>query len=260
MAGLATTLYFKERGATVLAISRKEYDIVKDPFHKLAELLNGVDVIINCAGVIKPMMASQSPEAVTLINGVFPRNLATLGRRNKIPVFHLSTDCVYSGKTGKYDENSFFDAQDLYGLSKNTGDIRDCMTLRTSIIGEERGQSRSLIAWALSQAGKPVKGFTNHLWNGITTLSFAKSVEVILEKKLYQPGIFHIHSPDTVTKAELLRIFSEVYSLDLKIEDVPGPEFCDRSLQSLHPLVRDLALPTIKEQVTELKNFFSKQP
>jgi predicted ATP-dependent protease len=49
------------------------------------------------------------------------------------------------------------DADDVYGMSKNGGDTPDNMVLRTSIIGEERGQSRSLLEWARSQAGKHVK-------------------------------------------------------------------------------------------------------
>ena len=91
------------------------------------------------------------------------------------------------------------------------------MALRTSIIGEENGQSRSLLEWAKSQDRKEVNGFTNYLWNGVTTVYLAEIIETILLKNLYQKGLFHIHSPNTVTKYELLQLFDLVYKLNLKI-------------------------------------------
>jgi len=260
MAGVAAHHYFKSRGHNVTAVSRAEFDIARDPADKIGTLVRGADAIVNCAGVIKPMIAKQSVEDVLKVNAIFPRNLAKVARQEKIPCFHLTTDCVWTGRTGAYDEDSTFDAEDLYGISKNAGDTPECMTLRTSIIGEERGQARSLIAWAQSQKGKEVNGFVNHRWNGVTTLMFAKAVESILTEGLYQPGIFHLHSPDTVTKAEMLRIFSRVYDLGLKVNETNGAEFCDRSMTSKFPLASKLVKLTVEEQVRELRDFFKTIP
>lgn len=256
MAGVVATKFFTKAGYSVVPLSRKDYHLAKDPFEKFAALAQGADAIVNCAGVIKPMMATTPIEEVLRVNTVFPRNLGKFSQASGIPAFHLTTDCVYTGKTGRYDEKSYFDADDSYGMTKNGGDTSDCMTLRTSIIGEERGQARSLIEWAKSQAGKTVKGFTNHSWNGITTLQFAESVDTILKKNLYQPGLFHVHSPDTVTKLELLKILDRVYSLNLTIDAAEASAFCDRSLASVHALTGQLGIPTIEKQVTKLRDFF----
>jgi dTDP-4-dehydrorhamnose reductase len=194
------------------------------------------------------------------VNAVFPRNLAKLGEAKNIPVIHLTTDCVYTGSRGSYSERDYFDATDFYGTSKNSGDITSCMTLRTSIVGEERGQARSLLEWARSQAGKTVNGFTNHFWNGVTTLQFAKIVDRIFSNGLYKKGIFHLHSPDTVTKAQLLKIFSDAYALNLSVQQVEAAEFCDRSLSSQESLSRDLCTLTIAEQVREMREFGLKHP
>ena len=177
--------------------------------------------------------------------------------RLDIPLYHVTTDCVYSGKDGNYDENSFFDADDVYGLSKSGGDGADCMVLRTSIIGEERGQSRSLLEWARSMAGQEVNGFLNHQWNGVTTVHLAELIGKIEEQGLYARGIHHVHSPNTVHKAELVGILSDVYELNLTINPVDAPTACDRSMSSLKPLSGKIADKTIRQQVEEMRAFFA---
>ena len=142
-------------------------------------------------------------------------------------------------------------------MSKNGGETTSIMTLRTSIIGEEKGQSRSLIGWARSQKGKEVNGFTNHDWNGVTTLQVAKSIAEIIEKNAYKPGLFHLHSPTTMNKAEMLNMFSEVYQLNLKVNNVAAADKIDRTLATKHSLSKDFVKATITEQVSEMKSFFS---
>ncbi len=257
MLGYAVSSYLKSRGYDVLDISRNEFDIAGDPIEKLEPFLEGVQTAINCAGVIKPTIAKNSIENVLKINSLFPRNLAKLCIKKEIKCFHITTDCVYTGKKGKYTEEDYFDADDLYGLSKNAGENRDCMVLRTSIIGEENGQSRSLLEWAKSQSGKVVNGFTNHLWNGVTTLYLAEVIENILKNNLYQKGIFHIHSPNAVNKYELLQIFDSVYELNLKINPLEAKDAIDRSLSSVYPLSAQAAQITLEEQIRAMKEFFA---
>ncbi len=259
MLGWAVTSYYKSKAYDVVEISRNEFDIANDPISKLESFLNGVDAVINCAGVIKPTIAKNTIESVLKINSQFPRNLAKLCNSQNIMCFHITTDCVYTGKKGKYTEEDYFDADDLYGLSKNAGENKDCMVLRTSIIGEENGQSRSLLEWAKSQAGKEVSGFTNHLWNGVTTLYLAEIIESIIKQDLYQKGIFHIHSPNTVNKYELLQIFNRVYDLHLKINSTKAKEAVDRSMKSVNLLSSKIAVKNLEIQIEEMKEFFSEK-
>ena len=257
MLGYAVTSYLSSRGHDVTAVARKDFDIATDPFSKLVPLLNRPDAIINCAGVIKPRIAEMPIEHTLQVNAVFPRNLAKHAQREGIPCLHVTTDCVYTGKKGKYDENDLFDADDVYGMSKNAGETTDCMVLRTSIIGEEKGQGRSLLEWARSQAGKEVKGFLNHHWNGVTTLQLAKLAEQILEQKMYEPAIFHVHSPDTVNKYELVSLINEIYGLNMRIQPVDAPTACDRSMTSVKPLSAKVSKTPLGKQIQEMKDFFA---
>jgi len=258
MLGYAVTNYFEKKGNDVTKLSRDEFDIANDSISKLKNYVEGKDVAINCAGVIKPRIATMSIEDVIKVNSIFPKNLAKLCKAKSIKLFHITTDCVYTGKKGKYDENDYFDAEDLYGLTKNAGENNECMVLRTSIIGEENGQSRSLLEWVRSQKGKEVNGYTNHLWNGVTTLEFAKIIEHIIHHKMYEQKLFHIHSPHSVTKFELLEIFDRVYNLKLDIKPKEAANAVDRTLSSIYKLSNRVVTKSIVTQVREMKKFFER--
>jgi len=257
MLGYAVSAYYKSKGYKVVEISRNEFDIANDLMSKFESLLNGVDVVINCAGVIKPTIAKNTIENVLKINSMFPRNLAKVCDKKGIKCFHITTDCVYTGNKGNYNENDYFDADELYGLSKNAGENKECMVIRTSIIGEEKGQSRSLLEWAKSQTGKEVNGFTNHKWNGVTTLYLAEVIENILRNNLYKKGLFHVHSPNTVDKYELLQIFDEVYELKFsKINATQAKDAVDRSMDTIYDLSAKVCTKTLQQQVKEMHVFF----
>lgn len=257
MLGYAVSSYFESKFFNVIKLSRSEFDIAVDPIENLEKYFVDLDVVINCAGVIKPMIEKNTIESVLKVNSIFPRNLAKLANKHHVKCFHITTDCVYSGKQGNYSEEDFFDAEDVYGLSKNAGENSECMVLRTSIIGEESGQSRSLLEWAKSQAGNEVNGFTNHRWNGVTTLYLAEVIKNILDQDLYSKGIFHIYSPTSVNKLELLRIFDSVYELKLKINAVIAKDSVDRTMSSVKDLSQKVCTKELLVQVGEMKEFFN---
>ena len=257
MLGYAVTEYYLLKEYNVKPLTINEFDITKDPMEKLESFLENIEVVINCAGIIKPLISKFSIEYILRVNSIFPRNLAKVCNKNDILCFHITTDCVYSGKKGNYNENDYFDATDIYGMTKNSGDINDYMTLRTSIIGEEKGQGRSLLEWARGQAGREVNGFINHYWNGITTLYFAEIIETILKKDLYSKGIFHIFSKEIVCKFELLEMINEIYDLKIIINKVETTELCDRSLSSEEDLCKNIVRKSLRKQIEEMKSFFN---
>jgi dTDP-4-dehydrorhamnose reductase len=258
MLGCAVAEYFSRAGASVIQLRRGDYDIARDPLDKLEALVRPASAIVNCAGVIKPMIAGTPIEDVLRVNSIFPRNLARLGEHLGVPTFHVTTDCVYSGRTGGYTEVDPFDADDVYGLSKCGGDGPFGMVLRTSIIGEEQGSGRSLLEWARRQRGQKVSGFLNHRWNGVTTVQLAAVIEGILAAGAYERGVFHIYSPDIVTKFELLSIIDELYDLGLTIEPINAPAACDRSLASVHDLSARFSPKRIRRQIEEMRDFFAR--
>ena len=142
------------------------------------------DYIINCIGIIPQKNPDVSLYKKT--NVELPAVLEGLG----IPTVLPSTDCEFSGtisSTKKYTKKDTRDAQDDYGKSKAEISrlvetlFKNTKIIRTSIIGHEERTHLSLLDWFLNSEGS-VNGFTNHYWNGITTLEWAKLCKNLIEK------------------------------------------------------------------------------
>jgi dTDP-4-dehydrorhamnose reductase len=258
MLGYAMARYYKSRGYEVVEINRDQFDVLSNKVADLEGLINRCDFVVNCIGIIKPRIASMKIEDVIIVNGIFPKNLAKLTSKLDMPCFHITTDCVYSGKSGSYTEDSYFDIDDTYGLSKSAGENTDCMTIRTSIIGEEMNNKYSLLEWAKSQNGKDVTGFTNHSWNGVTTLYLSQILEQIFITGKYQKGIFHLFSPTSVTKHELLKIINDAYQLSLRIASAEAPTKVDRTMSSKYQISKEIVTKELKQQISEMHEFFSR--
>ena len=151
-------------------------------------------------------------------------------------MLQIATDCVYSGRTGNYDESAPHDPLDIYGKTKSLGEARSSNVhhLRCSIVGPE-GEGRpkdSLLEWFLGQpSGATVKGFTNHRWNGITTLAFARICHGIMSQGIDLLQMQHVVPLSPVTKLDLLHVFAECYSRpDIQVQAAGAPMAVDRTL------------------------------
>jgi dTDP-4-dehydrorhamnose reductase len=200
------------------------------------------DLVVNAVGLIKQLINEGNQEDVKiayLINSDLPRELNAYAKDSSIPIIQIGTDCVYSGLKGNYSEDSEFDCNDLYGLSKVSGEheSKSIMTIRCSIIGHEVKSSVSLMDWFLSQpASTSVNGYYNHIWNGVTTLTFARVIHGIISKNTYSPGTIHLVPKDQVSKFELLQILAETFGRgDIKINEFEAEIGVNRTLATNFP-------------------------
>lgn len=190
------------------------------------------DVVINSVGVIKQKPASKNVISTLNINSIFPHRLAELSARLGFRLICISTDCVFKGDRGNYSEADVPDALDLYGQSKHWGEVteRNCLTLRTSIIGHELGSSHNLVDWFFSNIGGTVKGFRKAIFSGFPTITFAKIVADLVDEHADLSGLYHVSS-EPIDKYSLLKMVKKSAGLDIDIE--PEKEFViDRSLNS----------------------------
>ena len=189
------------------------------------------EAVINAIGIVKQRADAKESIPSLMINALLPHRLAVLCKAIGARLIHLSTDCIFSGRKGNYQESDPSDAEDLYGKTKYLGEVHEsnCLTLRTSIIGRELSRHTGLLDWFLGQTSS-VKGFTNAIYTGFTTLEMSRIIERML---LDFPDIFGVYqvSSDPISKYELLLLFRE--KLGHNIEIIPDDSFCcDRSLDS----------------------------
>ncbi len=95
----------------IVELTRKDYDLSKINIDTLTTLLNEKnlqkdDIVINCAGVI-PQASKQrglNTRLYCTINSLFPVILSQICDKLEAKMIHVTTDCVFSGKDGKYNE------------------------------------------------------------------------------------------------------------------------------------------------------------
>lgn len=230
-------------------------------------VIHDCDWVINAIGLINKYVNNENLVEAVKINVIFPRLLADVAEKSGCQVIQIATDCVFSGLRSRYTENDIHDATDIYGKTKSLGEINspNMHHLRCSIIGPELKSHTSLMDWFLKQPkGAVVDGYTNHLWNGITTLHFAKICKGIIESNLALPNVQHVVPADVVSKCELLHYFSKEYSReDVCIKPTLAPQVINRSLATanteLNLQLWNLAgysnPPTISQMVKELAEY-----
>jgi len=228
-------------------------DVGKTPFERI-DLLRGNDVIpgidvtdflaleatlsafrpqyvINCVGVIKQRVEAASPIPSITINSLLPHKLAQIVANWGGRVIHFSTDCVFNGVHGGYTEDDLSNAEDLYGRTKFLGEVAvpNALTLRTSIIGRELTEHRSLLDWFLGQKQKKIHGYRRVVFSGVTTNYIADLVGSIIQEYPGLSGTYHVASKP-ITKYDLLCLLRQAYQLDVEI--VPDDlEVSDRSMK-----------------------------
>jgi len=228
-------------------------DVRKPPFDRV-ELLHGGDVVpgvdvtdfsaldvvlsacrpefvLNCVGVIKQRPEAASPIPSITINSLLPHKLAEMAARWGGRVIHFSTDCVFNGKRGGYVEEDPPDAEDLYGKTKFLGEaaVANALTLRTSIIGRELTEHRSLLDWFLAQNHQTVRGYRRVIYSGVTTNHLAELVASIIQRHPGLNGLYQVAS-EPISKHDLLHLLREAYQLDVRIEP-DDLEVSDRSMR-----------------------------
>ena len=210
------------------------------------------EAVINAVGIIKQRKTAKESIPSIEINALFPHRLSILCNKINAKMIHLSTDCVFSGASGNYREDDPSDATDLYGKSKYLGEVSEqyCLTLRTSMIGNELFRRKSLLEWFLVQKGS-IRGFKKAIFSGFTTLELSRIIEMMIVRFPGASGLYHVSS-EPISKYDLLNLIKTKLKLPIKI--LPDESFfCDRSLDSSKFRDEfDYQPPTWEEKVDEL--------
>jgi dTDP-4-dehydrorhamnose reductase len=213
------------------------------------------DYIVNCIGILNKD-AEASPDKAIFLNSFFPHYLAKLATASNSKLFHISTDCVFSGKSGNYETTSLKDGNGFYAQSKSLGEVYydNHLTVRTSIIGPEiKTNGIGLLHWFLRNQSVSIDGYKNALWTGVTTLQLAKSLySFMFENNL--SGIIHLTNNQKISKYELLLIFKKVFKKYTEI--VPDQTYkIDKSLFSELILPMSARVPSYDQMILEMRKW-----
>lgn len=264
MAGHTISLYFIEKGYDVTVFTQNKVSFANSitgditAFDKTKEVvLNGnYDVVINAIGLLNEYANNNKAKAV-ILNSYLPHFLADITKNSKTKVIQMSTDCVFSGKTGGYKENSLRDGITFYDRSKALGELENNkdLTFRNSIIGPDINEGGiGLFNWFMKQEGE-IFGYNKAIWTGVTTLTLAKAMEAAIEENL--TGLYNLVNNEIITKYEMLKLFNKYFKNNtlkiIKQEDVT----IDKSLVNTR---KDFSfkVPSYIDMIIEMKEWVIK--
>ena len=218
--------------------------------HQLIDKISP-DVIINSVGILVNQ-SKLNPLSAILVNSCFPHKLMKIADSVNSKIIHLSTDCVFDGSIGNYDENSKKTPIDIYGKTKDLGEIinNNHLTIRTSIIGPElKNDGTGLLLWLLKNKKNKINGFKKSIWSGLTTLELSKAIEHCIDYNLC--GLIHLAS-NPISKFNLINLINNEFKLDIELKKVDGID-SNKSLVSIrddfhykvkshHQMIYDLRL------------------
>ncbi|MEK5435772.1 SDR family oxidoreductase [Paenibacillus sp. FSL L8-0696] len=264
MAGHTISIYFKENGHDVTAFSRRNFEyctnIVGDitDFNHLNDVIKigNYDAIINAIGILNRDAEENKSNAV-LINSYLPHYLSEVTKNMETKIVHMSTDCVFSGKSGSYNEKSFKDGETFYDRTKALGELENYkdLTFRNSIIGPDLNEKGiGLFNWFMKQNGH-INGFTSAIWSGVTTITLAKAMEKALEENL--TGLYNLVNNESISKFDLLKLCNEIFNNRTVIS--PSNEMkVDKSLVNNRGEDFSFVVPNYEQMILEMKKWIEQ--
>ncbi len=260
MLGSALLKFFKFYKKEINLIIPKKFEL-NNKFEFINSLENP-DYVINCSGAIPQRIPNIKDENDKLnyykINYLIPEVLL----ENNFKVIQPCTDCVFKGdpKYAPYTLNSKYDCVDLYGKSKAQlyfsniykRKINSIKVIRSSIVGIDKSH-KSLYSWSLNQAksSEIIGGYTNHFWNGITTLKWAElCLDVINNFNSYPP--ISLFGTNNISKYQLIKkiFITNNLSPDKYLKPIKAKNTIDKTLN-----VRENNFGDIFDLLKDLKEF-----
>jgi dTDP-4-dehydrorhamnose reductase len=180
------------------------------------------DLIIHCAAIVNVDRCENDKDHALRLHCETVNQIALHAVSAKL--VYISTDSVFDGTKGNYQESDQTNPLNYYAKSKLLGEentlklLKNSMVVRTNIYGFHLQENKpSLAEWALSslQKNKSINGFTDVFFNPVYTKQLA--VEVLKLINLNFNGLIHVASGTFLSKyiflTELARTFG--YNPDL---------------------------------------------
>ncbi len=180
------------------------------------------DAIIHTAAMTNVDTSQAQPDDAYQLNVVAVQTLVNIASEHNIQLVHLSTDFIFDGAHGPYDEIAAPNPLSHYGVTKLQAEevIKNeqfrWVIIRTILVyGIVSDMSRSnIVLWAKGalEKGDPIK-VVNDQWRMPTLAEdLADGCLLAVEKDAY--GVFHISGKDMMTVSQLVEKVADYWKLD----------------------------------------------
>ena len=184
-------------------------------------LLNDIkpDIIIHCAALSRPDECEVDRQLAQRSNVLATKNIMETIKDMPIKLIYTSTDAIFDGKKGNYQENDKPNPPHFYGRTKYQAELevlrnKQAIIARINIFGWNVQDKHSLAEWVIHELSskRPIMGFTDAFFSSIYTFKLAELFDVALNKNI--AGIYHFCSRDSMSKYQFAQRLAELFGLD----------------------------------------------
>lgn len=195
------------------------------------------DVVVNCAAMSDVDACEHDRNRAWATNARAVKRLAKRCTEHRAHLVQVSTDFVFNGNRGPYDEEARPDPVNYYGRTKLAAenalrevDVSDWTIVRTVLLyGTGTNLSRSnIVRWMIEQlaAEETIHVVTDQYRTPTYAPDLADGIARILDRDA--TGIYHISGRELVTIHELAETVADVFDFDPSLIDpVPSSYFED---------------------------------
>ena len=179
------------------------------------------DVIVNCAAMTNVDACEKERELAWKINVEGVEHLVEAARKNNARIIHLSTDYVFDGKSGPYDESARPEPLSYYGKGKLASEnaLRvsgmEYLIARTMVLyGAAAGVKSNFALWLIQnlEQNLPVRIVDDQFGNPTLVDDLAHGLVSALE--LGRTGVYHMAGREIVSRHEFALKLAEVFGFD----------------------------------------------
>lgn len=214
------------RGTNRLPISEEKYTFQSLDITNREQVLEVIaqhkpDVVVHTAAMTNVDQCELEKEACWDLNVTAVKHLVEACKLNNAFLVHLSTDFIFDGENGPYDEKAEANPISYYGESKLAAERIieeskiDWAIARTVLVyGIAHDMSRSnIILWVKNslEEGKEIKVVDDQLRSPTLAEDLAKGCLLISEQKV--KGIFNISGSDLLTPYEMAIKTAQFFNL-----------------------------------------------
>jgi dTDP-4-dehydrorhamnose reductase len=178
------------------------------------------DWVIHCAAATDVDACEASPETAFRLNRDMAGWVAQAAQAAGARLVHISTDAVFDGDRGGYDEADSPRPINVYARSKLEGEsavraaCAEALIVRTNIYGWNAQEKHSLAEWFLSQleAARRCRGFVDVFVSPILVNDLGEILFRMIGGGLQ--GVYHVGGGDCVSKYDFGAMIAQTFGLE----------------------------------------------
>jgi len=200
------------------------------------------NIIINCVAMTNVDECEENKTQCDKINVDTVQNIVDFCKEKNTKLIHLSTDFIFDGKKGYYQENDTPNPLNYYGLSKLkaensiTKQLTNYAIIRTILVyGTTKNTNRgNIVTWVKNnlENDKEINVVNDQLRMPTMVDDLVKAIHLIVKKDA--KGIYHISSNTLFSIYEIATIVAKEFNLDnSKIHSIKTSELNQKAKRPL---------------------------